>query len=95
MDSAVKVSDAAKLVNKDRKTIYNGYLKTGKLPHHINSLGIKMIYLYDLERVFGHLSFPVDDKPVYVDDKTDYENEKLKIKIEVLESMLLDALKGV
>ena len=84
MEEAVKVSEAALLVDRNRKTLYRDYVATGKLTHFISEDGLKMIPISELKRVFGEFK-----------KKTSKTNEKrLELKVEILEDLLIKALKG-
>ena len=60
----LKISEAAKLVGLDRKTLYK-HIKQGKLSAGVDNLGTKYIDPAELHRVYGDFSATGDtgDKP--------------------------------
>lgn len=52
----VSVAEAARLVGRDRKTIYRDYLARGRLTATTDATGRKVISISELIRVFGELS---------------------------------------
>lgn len=54
----VSVAEAARLVGRDRKTLYRDYLSRGRLAATTDATGRKVIAISELIRVFGELSLP-------------------------------------
>ena len=52
----VSVAEAARLVGRDRKTLYRDYLSRGRLNATQDAKGRKVIAISELVRVFGELS---------------------------------------
>ena len=55
--SKVSISEASRLTNKTRKTIYK-YIQDGLLTVSIDKQGKKVIYISELIRVFGEIKMP-------------------------------------
>ena len=55
--SKVSISEASRLTNKTRKTIYK-YILDGLLTVSIDKQGKKVIYISELIRVFGEIKMP-------------------------------------
>lgn len=51
----VSVAQAARLVGRDRRTLYRDYIKTGRLTATTGATGNKVVDTAELERVFGQL----------------------------------------
>lgn len=52
----VSVAEAARLVGRDRKTLYRDYLARGRLTATTDATGRKVVSISELIRVFGELS---------------------------------------
>lgn len=87
------ISQAAKVVKKDRKTIQR-YLQKGKLSCRVDAQGQKLIEVSELERVFGKIPHPSSvSQPGLMSQKgssytTEHETSLLKEKIALLESKI-------
>lgn len=88
----VTVAEAAKLVGRNRQTLYRDYINTGKLSATIDATGKKSIAIAELIRVFGELTQP-KAKPDLVTDtdakrQTDTREEtaELQAKLAVLQA---------
>lgn len=53
--AAVSVAEAARLVGRDRRTLYRDYIKAGRLTATTDATGKKTVDTAELERVFGPL----------------------------------------
>jgi hypothetical protein len=98
----VSVSEAARLVGRDRKTIYRDYLSRGRLSATTDATGKKVIAISELIRVFGDLSpsnataETVAKTVVTPQTETPSETAKMAIRLAALEAenaALLDRLK--
>jgi hypothetical protein len=57
----ISISEASRRTGKPRSTLHR-HIKTGKLSREFDELGNPIIYMSELERVYGHLLSP-DMKP--------------------------------
>lgn len=88
--SKVSITEASKLVNISRATMYNKYIKTGIISvESVN--GVKQIDTSELIRVFGniqHLDNKIDNAYTDLDNEIDTTKDKI---ITILESQLSEA----
>ena len=92
-----KVAEAARLVGKDRKSIYR-HIKQGKLSSYIGSDGEKYIDTAELIRVYGQIETPetLDETPSISQNETPETALLLRELIDVVkhQSEQLEAIKG-
>lgn len=91
----VSVSEAARLVNRNRKTLYRDYLKTGKLSADKDpKTGHKRIAISELIRVFGELTPESETKEKEAETvampqpETPEKTDETKAEIEALKAEL-------
>jgi len=83
--SQVSISEAAKLVGRDRKTLYKD-IKSGRLSATLSETGSRQVDTVELIRVYGELRNPTDSRATVVDPQK--TTEELRVRLAAAEAEL-------
>ena len=88
----ISVAEAARLIGRDRRTLYRDYIATGKLSATTDAKGRKAIDISELQRVFGELGdtaatvAPRQTETVPATNATTEATTELRARIALLEA---------